>query len=115
SPFGSFRQYVDVNPYFSPYDKEGNITPLLEEVYYHPWYSPFTEVNPLFNTTLHSVNKSEYFGVSNNFSVRYNILPSLFLESNISVNKQAESSDQFFSAQDTRFSNIADPSRRGSY
>ena len=115
SPYGSFSQYVNTNPYFSPYDKEGNIQKLLEEVYYHPWYGPYTATNPLFNTTLNSINKSEYFGVTNNFSVRYNVLPYLFIESNLGITKQTNGSDQFFSAQDTRFVSIADPSRRGSY
>ncbi|MCW8313831.1 SusC/RagA family TonB-linked outer membrane protein [Sphingobacterium sp. InxBP1] len=115
SPYGSFSDYVTANPYFSPYDAEGNIPLLLEEVYYHEWYEPFTTINPLYNTTLHSVNKSAYFGVTNNFSVRYNITPGLFVESNFSITKQHDDSDQFYSAQDSRFAAIAEPSRRGSY
>ncbi len=115
SPYGSFGQYVDENPYFSPYDAEGNVTALLEEVFVHPWYSPYTTSNPLYNTRLHSINKSEYFGVTNNFSVRYNILPSFFVESNLGITKQTDGADQFYSAQDSRFASISDPSRRGSY
>lgn len=115
SPYGSFSNYVTANPYFSPYDAEGNIPLLLEEVYYHPAYQPYTTINPLYNTTLHSVNKSEYFGVTNNFSARYDIIPGLFVESNFSITKQNEGSDQFYSAQDSRFASIAEPSRRGSY
>lgn len=115
SPYGSFRQYVGMNPYFSPYDDKGLVKPLLEEIYYHPSYEPYITVNPLYNTKLHSVNKTEYFGVTNNFSVRYSIRPSLFIESSISVTKQLNDADQFFSANDSRFSKIADPGRRGSY
>ncbi|WP_159451812.1 SusC/RagA family TonB-linked outer membrane protein [Sphingobacterium psychroaquaticum] len=115
SPYGSFSQYVGMNPYFSPYDDEGNVPQLLEQVYYHSAYEPYVTINPFYNTTLHSVNKSEYFGVTNNFSVRYNILPSLFVESNFSITKQTEGADQFFSAKDSRFARISDPGRRGSY
>lgn len=115
SPYGSFGDYVTANPYFSPYDADGNIPLLLENVSHHPWYEPFTTINPLYNTTLHSVNKSEYFGVTNNFLARYDITPGLFVESNFSINKQNDGSDQFFSAQDSRFASIAEPSRRGSY
>lgn len=115
SPYGSFGQYVKMNPYFSPYDAEGNITPLLEEVFYHPAYKPFVTVNPLYNTRLHSVNKSTYFGVTNNFSVRYNLSTQLFVESKIGITKQLNDADQFFSAGDSRFLGIADPGRRGSY
>lgn len=115
SPYGSFSQYVGANPYHTPYDAEGNIQQLLEEVYHHPWYAPYTALNPLFNTTLHSVNQSEYSEVANNFSARYDMLPYLFLESNLGVNKQTNASDQFFSAQDSRFASVADVSRRGNY
>ena len=115
SPFGSFSQYVTANPYFSPYDADGNIPKLLEEVYFSPIYQPYTAPNPLYNTILHSVNKSEYFGVTNNFSIRYNILPTLFVESNLGITKQVDGADQFYSANDSRFESISDPARRGSY
>lgn len=115
SPYGSFGQYAAMNPYFSPYDDHGNMQQLLEEVYFQQGYQPYVVVNPLYNTTLHSVNKSEYFGVTNNFSVRYDILSSLYLESSLSLTKQVDDANKFYSAQDSRFANISDPTRRGSY
>lgn len=107
SPYGSFDTYTKLNPYWKPYDENGNVNKIFEN---NTAYR-----NPLYDATLHSINKNQYFGFSNNFQVRYNIVSWLFLESNFSLNKQTGSSDQFFSAQNTRFAAETDITKMGSY
>lgn len=117
SPYGSFSQYVTANPYHYPYDENGKFRQIMEYVPIgdEVGYSPHRAINPLFNSTLHSVNTNETFGVNNNLSIRYSILPNLFLESNLGIARELSSADQFFSAQDSRFVEVADINRRGSY
>lgn len=115
SPYGSFSNYVSANPYHSPYDREGNIQYYLENLSYSSSYAAYRTLNPLYNTTLHSINSAGYFGVTNNLSVRYNVLPYLFVESNLSLTKQADDAAEFYSAQNTRFANYTDINRKGSY
>lgn len=111
SPYGAFSDYVKMNPYWKPFDENGNATKIVESNSLNS--GGYT--NPLYNATLNSVNKSEYFGISNNFSARYNVIPSFFIESNFSLNKQSGSSDRFLSAQNTNFVGITDISLKGSY
>ncbi len=113
SPYGDFEEYLKLNPYWAPYDENGNPKMYLEN--YTIGNRIFTQRNPLYDATLNSVNSSGYFGFSNNFQFQYKILPSLFLESNFTINRRNTQSDQFFSAQDSRFEAITDVSRRGSY
>ncbi|NLR79088.1 SusC/RagA family TonB-linked outer membrane protein [Chitinophaga eiseniae] len=113
SPYGNFSDYVRMNPYWTPYDGTGNVKPLLEDLSYSG--TIYRQTNPVYNATLHSVNRAQYFGISNNFSARYALLPSLYFETNFSLNRQSGSSDQFYSAQDGRFANITDVSQKGSY
>lgn len=111
SPYGVFSDYVKMNPYWKPYDENGLPNKIVEtNALRKDGYA-----SPLYDATLNSVNKSQYFGISNNFSMRYNIVPSFFVESNFSLNKQNGSTDQFFSAQNSRFSAIKDINLRGSY
>ena len=114
SPYGSFSQYVALNPYWTPYDAEGRVKELLENISI-PGAPVSRTANPVYNAMLHSVNRTSYFGISNNFNVRYNIVPSFFVESSLSVNRQNSGTDQFYSAQDTRFQSVADINQRGSY
>lgn len=107
SPYGSFDVYTKLNPYWKPHDENGNINKIFE--------NNTSYRNPLYDASLHSINKNQYFGFSNNFQVRYDVVSWLFLESNFSLNKQTGSSDQFFSAQDTRFAAETDITRMGSY
>lgn len=107
SPYGSFDTYTKLNPYWKPYDESGNVNKIFEN---NTAYR-----NPLYDATLHSINKDQYFGFSNNFQLRYNVASWLFLESNLSLNKQTGSSDQFFSAQNTRFAAETDVTKMGSY
>ncbi|WP_295124941.1 SusC/RagA family TonB-linked outer membrane protein [uncultured Chitinophaga sp.] len=117
SPWGSFSEYVSMNPYWTPYDENGRIKQLLEDVWIINESSRYhiTEPNPMYDVSLHSVNRSQYFGLSNNFQMRYTVLPALYFETNFTLNKQNASADQFYAAQDSRFINIADVAQRGSY
>lgn len=113
SPYGSFSDYVTMNPYWTPYNEDGSTKKLLEDIRIGVY--SYRQTNPLYDVSLHSVDKAQYFGISNNFQMRYNILPALYLETNFSLNKQNASADQFFSAQDSRFEEITDINQKGSY
>lgn len=113
SPYGDFSNYLALNPYWTPYDSEGNIQQYLENLRYTG--ANFIKRNPMYDATLKSINQTTSLGVTNNFQVRYNFLPNLYAESNLSFTKQRGGTDQFYSAQDSRFETIADPNRRGSY
>lgn len=113
SPYGDFSNYLALNPYWTPYDSEGNIQQYLENLRYTG--ANFIKRNPMYDATLNSINQTTSLGITNNFQVRYNFLPNLYAESNLSFTKQRGGTDQFYSAQDSRFETIADPNRRGSY
>ncbi|SMC94805.1 SusC/RagA family TonB-linked outer membrane protein [Pedobacter nyackensis] len=109
SSYGAFSQYARMNPYWKPFDENGNPVKVMET----NAFGTFT--NPLYDAQLNTINKSQYFGISNNLQIRWNILPSLFLESAFSLNKQTGSSDKFFPAQHSMFVNEKDLKRKGSY
>lgn len=109
SNYGAFSEYARMNPYWKPFDENGVPLKILED-------NDFGEYpNPLYDATLNTINKSQYFGISNNLQVRWNIMPSLFVETAFSLNKQTGSSDAFYSAQHSRFNGESDLKRKGSY
>jgi len=113
SPYGKFSDYVRMNPYWAPYDRNGRATKMVEDFNFIGYI--YQNTNPLYDATLHSVNSTNYFGVSNNFSARYKPTSSFFVETSLSINKQTGGKDIFYSAESPRFNNIVDPSQRGSY
>ncbi|WP_293931841.1 SusC/RagA family TonB-linked outer membrane protein [Sphingobacterium sp. UBA6645] len=115
SPYGSFSEYIAMNPYHSPYDLNGNVQQYVENVAYSPYGRSSRITSPLYDASLHSVNQTRQLGVTNNFQVRYNFSRNLFFESSLGLTKQLGSTDQFYSAQDSRFDNITDVNRKGSY
>ncbi|WP_274186374.1 SusC/RagA family TonB-linked outer membrane protein [Flavivirga sp. 57AJ16] len=107
SPYGTFREYARMNPYWAPYDASGNTKHLLESV-----LSPNTgevfnsQVNPLYNTTLNTVDESSYRNFTNNFVAEWKALNWLRFTSRISYQIQNDESDNFKPAQHTDFTNI---------
>ena len=113
SPYGNFSEYVTMNPYWAPYDENGKAKKMLED--YRIDNTVYSQTNPVYDATLNSVNNSKYFGLSNNLTVRYTASSAFYLESRLSLNKQNSAADQFYSAEDSRFSEITDLNRKGSY
>ncbi len=67
SSYGSFRDYAMLNPYWRPYDEEGNVSELLGE--YYPGATSYygTQVNPMINAESNYKDESRYTDITNNF------------------------------------------------
>lgn len=109
SPYGSFANYASMNPYWKAYDENGNVIKLMELNRFGRF------INPLADASLKTINKSQYLGIMNNFRMRWTIIPTLYVESSFSLNKQNGTSDKFIPGQHSSFINELDINRRGSY
>ena len=99
SKYGSFQDYVDMEPYDSPYDEKGN----LVKTFYDYYHSKNLIGNPLYNASLNTINKSEYLQLINNFSVEWQILEGLRLRAKLGVTTNRSSSDYFLPAESSYF------------
>lgn len=114
SPYGSFSNYVTMQPYYRPYDDEGNIIR-----YFDGLHQTNDVQNPLYDATLNTINKSRSLGIINNFSIEWNILPELTLRGQLGISTTRSTSDEFYPAEHSMFLNNSDTTdeilRRGQY
>ncbi|RQO75694.1 SusC/RagA family TonB-linked outer membrane protein [Pedobacter sp. KBW06] len=117
SPYGNFAQYTLLNPYWSIYDDEGRIKTNLDEGYFDKYRRPSMFANPIYNTTLRSKDFTSYQEFVNNFSAEWFVSRALRFVANLSLTKQSTNSDEFYSAQHSKFAKYpeSDFFRRGSY
>ncbi len=108
SPYGSFAGYVKMNPYYPIYDAAGK---LLREMDKWNYADPSkgnepaaeTVLNPMYEATIGSFNKSEYLEFMDGFSVEYNPSEAWRINGNISLIKRKESADKFVSPLSNEF------------
>lgn len=121
SPYGSFRQYTQLDPYWSPYDSSGNMNYYLETVndlfgnrialfdnYNNLDALPnitqnFRPTNPMYDATLDTRNSTYYQNIIDNFSIIWQVNSRLRIQNNFSFQKQKDESDYFLPAQATQF------------
>jgi len=119
SPYGSFSDYVKMNPYWRPYDANGMVNKFLGDPgnsdYSNRW-NPLP-TNPLYNATLNTFDKSNNTSIINNFSVEWYITNDLLLRSRIGLTKLYNQSDAFRPANHTAFANYTTENifRKGDY
>lgn len=104
SPYGSFSDYVTVNPYFSPYDNNGNILKVLG-TYTPPGYngSTITYYNPLYNASIGTKNFSKYNEVVENFYIEYRPIEDLRFTARLGYTHQNNKREDFYPGDHTRF------------
>src|SRR5690606_6251777 len=112
--------YIYMNPYYPRTDSAGN---LLREV--DTWMRRNNEgilgseviLNPLYEATLSSFNKTAYLEVIDAFSGEWNISDAFRLRATASLTKRKTSSDHFVSPLSNRFYYYRgeDITKRGSY
>lgn len=99
SPYGSFSTYVQMQPYYRPYDDEGNLIQ-----YFDGLHSTSDKVqNPLYDATLNTFDKTRALGIINNFSIEWSILPELILRGQFGISTTRTTSDQFLPAEHSEF------------
>lgn len=114
SPYGTFDQYVKLNPYWTGYDEDGKVLKELEERSYFWNVAP---ENPLYNASLALVNRTTTTTITNNFDVEWRPLEELTVRSRIGLSKQFNDYDNFKPADHTDFKDYSDDEifRKGRY
>lgn len=117
SPYGSFSDYVRMKPYLDPVDPEtGDFFKqfLIYRAVRRSVSEPTYVVNPLYEATLYSYDKSTYKEFIDNLSMNWNITPYLMAKASLSASYKFTESDKFI---DPRSGNYvaADIMDKGSY
>ncbi|WP_316816972.1 SusC/RagA family TonB-linked outer membrane protein [Pedobacter nyackensis] len=113
SPYGTFSEYAQMNPYWRAENVDGTI----------PFYAEFLDannkfVNPLFNSTLNSKIATSYFNFTNNFYLEWSPLPGLRATTRLGVDIKNSDADEFYPSSHTRFVDFTtdeELQRKGSY
>lgn len=95
SKYGSFSDYLNCNPYDSPYDEYGNYRKNLS----------YNMANPLYEASLSSFSKSQTRTQQISLDVRYNILPTFFITAQGSYNTSTGRTDKFTSPESLTYAN----------
>ncbi len=113
SPYGSFDIYCRMNPYSRLYDEHGNL--IKSYAYTNNEGQNSTYYNPIYNTTLNTINNKTYTNITNNFYIDWQVKSNLRLTGRFGFVRKTTTVDQFKPANHTDFISIADEFRKGSY
>ncbi|MCI1639766.1 MAG: SusC/RagA family TonB-linked outer membrane protein [Bacteroidales bacterium] len=110
SPYGSFDEYTTLNPYYSPYDSDGNIKKILYSGYYTYNGKSISlgnyVVNPMYNATIGTKSESNYLDFTNNFYAQYQLLPSTKIVARFGIDTERTYSEEFEPADHTDYANV---------
>ncbi|MBR1800868.1 MAG: SusC/RagA family TonB-linked outer membrane protein [Bacteroidaceae bacterium] len=118
SPYGTFSDYVGVNPYFSSTDENGNVQKVLG-TFSSPGAngSTLTYYNPLYNASIGTKNFSKYTEVVENFYLEYRPMEDLRFTARLGYIHQNDKREDFYPGDHTRFNEWTGDRyfQRGSY
>ena len=107
TPYGTFSNYAKLNPYWTPYDDDGDLKKRLEG----------TEVNPLYNAKCGIVNTSDYLQLTNNTRIELDVATGLRMSGAISISNKINNGDLYYPATHTKFDSYSGNMqfKKGSY
>ena len=115
SPYGSFSTYASLNPYYNPYDENGNLVR-----YFYTIGEGTTKVaNPLYDASLNVVNSSQYIDFTDNAYVEYTPVKMLKIVGRFGIDTKRTQADEFYPANHSNFMDFddtdSDNAEKGSY
>ncbi|MFR8080712.1 MAG: SusC/RagA family TonB-linked outer membrane protein [Odoribacter splanchnicus] len=116
SPYGTFRDYASMNPYWRATDSNGNIPRYAEII--DLGYDRYKYItNPLYNSTLNTKLDASYLEFTNNFYAEWTILEGLKATARIGITTKKNEADSYYPANHTKFEDYSkeDFFRKGSY
>ena len=96
SPYGSFSQYVEQNPYDRAYNLDGSLNNDLT----------YGKLNPLYEASLGSYNKGENFNINDVFDIKVQLIEGLRLEGSFSLTKYKNDTEVFLSPDSKEFNDV---------
>ncbi|MDR0544889.1 MAG: SusC/RagA family TonB-linked outer membrane protein [Odoribacteraceae bacterium] len=94
SPYGVFSAYVDMPPYYKPYEN-GKLLPGIVE--------GLRVENPLYDATLNTRDDSRYTEIINHFSIEWLIRPGLRLRGQFGVSEKTSESNKYLPPEHSTF------------
>lgn len=111
SQYGAFSEYALLNPYWAPYDKNGE---LIERFAVNdPIMGPVR--NPLYDAHVGAYDKKRYLNLRENFSLEWSANEFFKLNCRIGYNKSINNSDKFLSPEHSDFIDEKDIAKKGEY
>jgi TonB-linked SusC/RagA family outer membrane protein len=110
SPYGSFLNFAQTNPYYKLTDENGEITPYLDR----DSESALNIVNPLYNSTLNSKSGTSNFSIQNNLRAIYKISNEFRIQANLQLRKGVTTTETFVDPEHSSFL-FRDILERGAY
>ncbi len=116
TPYGSFSSYAMLNPYLRFKNEDGSYIYQVDIDDRFPSYRDPVH-NPLYNSTLNTIDQTAYNDMTNLFGIDWHILEGLRLKGNFSFTVQNTSNDIFKPGRHTDFAAFTGDNfdRRGSY
>lgn len=105
SPYGSFSQYVQMNPYDRIYNENGTLNTNLA----------WNLNNPLYEATLGSFSKNGTRTLSNSTDMRWDINNMFLVTGHFNVSSDMGSSDVFTSPNSLVYKDVTDLTKKGQY
>lgn len=105
SPYGSFSQYVQMNPYDRMYNEDGTPNTNLS----------WDLNNPLYEASLGSFSTSGEHALTNSTDLRWDINSMFLLAGHFNVTSSTGRSDIFTSPKSLNYKYVTDLSKRGQY
>lgn len=119
SPYGTFDSYAKVNPYYSPYDKNGLLVKNIFEKFNDSEDEENVEFvdNPLYNASLNTLLRTRYIDITNNLYIEWTIREGLKLTGRLGISEKRNSADEYYPGNHLKFRDLNDDEyfRRGSY
>lgn len=113
SPWGTFDQYCRMNPYSRLYDENGNLVKNYSYTNVDGQVGQY--YNPIFNTTLNTIDNKTYTNITDNFYLEWQIRQNLRFTGRFGFVRKTTTEDVFKPANHTDFATVSDVYRRGSY
>lgn len=111
SPYGSFREYTMLNPYYRIYDEKGKISKDLGKKV----NSRNSIANPMYNTTFNSKDNVKEFSLLEAFKAEFVPADNLRFSVDFTLGRNDGSVDVFKPAMHTDFLTTTNPAEKGSY
>lgn len=105
SNYGEFQNFVNANPYDSPYNERGEYQKLLS----------YDLLNPLYEASLASFSKTKDKKLTASLNVRWNIMKNLYVVGFCSIDSGDGRDDKYISPLSGSFDKEKDLTQRGSY